>query len=118
MTTTIRILTSKLRSMRRMTQGMLAECAHLSKTTISNLESGHQTRIALDTIAKLCQALECTPSDLFEFTDLEQDKLIKLQNEALANFIGKLEYSVGFEPSKLDSDLAKITNARKQGHKH
>ena len=89
-----KIRTSELRSMRHMTQATLAERAHLSKSTISNLESGNQTKIALDTIAKLCQALDCTPSDLFEFNENQQEKLLTLQQEALAPFIGSLEYSV------------------------
>lgn len=115
--TQAKIRTSKLRSMRHMTQATLAERAHLSKTTISNLESGNQTKIALDTIAKLCKALDCTPSDLFELQDMKQENLLKRQREALTTFIGSIDYSDRFDPSKLDSDLAKISNIKKAKHK-
>ena len=111
---TAKIRTSELRSMRRMTQSMLAEQAHLSKTTISNLESGSQTKIALDTIAKLCKALDCTPSDLFEVNDERQENMLKHQKKALTPFIGALEYSKQFYPDKLDSDLANISDIKKR----
>jgi DNA-binding Xre family transcriptional regulator len=98
-----------------MTQGALAQRANLSKTTISNLESGHQTKIALETIAKLCQALNCTPSDLFEFEGGEQEKLLTIQQQALEPFIGILEFDKPFDASKFESDLAKISEKKKRG---
>jgi putative transcriptional regulator len=112
-----RIRTSELRLMRHMTQAILAERAHLSKTTISNLESGLQTKIGLNTIAKLCQALDCSPSDLFELEDSHAQDLLKQQRAALAPFIGSLEYSLEFEPSRLDKELAKLTHLKKARRK-
>lgn len=114
---TARIRTFELRSMRHMTQSTLAEQAQLSKTTISNLESGSQTKIALDTIGKLCRALDCTPSDLFELNDQEQEKMLTHQKEALAPFIGSLEYTRPFDPAQLDADLAALTNTKKARRK-
>lgn len=114
---TAKIRTSELRLQHHMTQSTLAERAHLSKTTISNLESGQQTKIALDTIAKLCQALDCTPSELFEICDKQEENVLKRQQASAAPFIGSLEYSLEFEASKLDSDLAKLTHVKKTRRK-
>lgn len=111
--TTAKICTSKLRAKHHMTQAALAQKARLSKTTISNLESGTQTKIGLDTIAKLCQAFGCSPSELFEFIDNEDEKILKMQKKALAPFIGSLNYKKPFVAADLDRDLALITNARK-----
>ena len=111
--TLAKMRTSELRSIRHMTQATLAKRAQLSKTTISNLESGSQTKIGLDTVVKLCQALNCTPSDLFEFSETPQDKLLKRQKKALMPFLCSLEYSSSFDPKKLDSDLAKISDRKK-----
>jgi DNA-binding Xre family transcriptional regulator len=111
--TTAKIRTSQLRASRHMTQAALAQKAQLSKTTISNLESGHQTKIALDTIAKLCQAFECSPAELFELQDNDNEKVVKSQRDALKPFIGSLKYNKPFKASELDSDLAMITNAKK-----
>jgi DNA-binding Xre family transcriptional regulator len=88
----------------------MARKAHLSKTTISNLESGKQVKIELDTIGKLCQALDCTPNDLFEFESGTEGNIAKKQKNALENFIGSLEYDKKFDPADLDMDLAKKIN--------
>lgn len=106
----IKIRTLKLRKMRHMTQQQLAQRAKLSKTTISNLESGLQTKIELETIAKLCGALECTPSELFEVTE---NRLFESQKAALKPFIGNLEYSKRFNLEKLDSQLADLIDIKK-----
>lgn len=108
----MKIGTLRWRTLRNMTQMQLAKKAHLSKTTISNLESGRQTKIELETIAKLCQALNCTPNDLFELS--EESKELEAQKKALEPFIGTLEYDVTFKPEKLDQDLAKIIQAKKR----
>lgn len=111
---TAKIRTSEIRAMRHMTQAVLAQRAKLSKTTISNLESGCQKKIALDTIAKLCRALDCSPADLIELKNNEEDKLLKRQKEALAPFIGSLRYRKSFDPAKLETDLAKIIHDKKK----
>lgn len=107
----IRMRTSKLRHHRHMTQKQLAQRACLSKTTISNLESGRQTKIELETIAKLCHALDCTPEELFEFVQETQSNIS--QKSALSKYIGTMEYDVPFDPEKLDTDLANILNIKK-----
>lgn len=109
----VKLRTLKLRKMRHMTQQQLAEQAKLSKTTISNLESGSQTKIELETIAKLCNALHCTPADLFELVENSQNDLLQSQKKALTPFIGALEYDILFDPKELDKELANIINISK-----
>lgn len=111
---TVKIRTLKLRTLHHMTQQQLARRAKLSKTTISNLESGHQTKIELETIAKLCKALDCTPSELFEFAE---NQLLGSQKAALDPFVGSLEYDRSFHPEKLDSELARMTDTKKRRSK-
>lgn len=101
-----------------MTQETLAKRANLSKTTISNLEVGHQTKIALDTIAKLCRALDCTPSDLFEFQENKHEQMHAAQAAALEPYIGVLEYDKKFDSAELDKDLADITDKKKRRSSH
>lgn len=102
----VRINTRNLRRKRHLTQQQVARKARLSKTTISNLESGKQVKIELDTIGKLCEALECTPNDIFEFESNIEENLIRRQKKALDPFIGSLEYDKKFSPNDLDEDLA------------
>lgn len=111
---TVKIKTFKLRNARCMTQQQLAKRASLSKTTISNLESGQQTKIELETIAKLCRALDCTPSELF---DLGGTHLFEKQKEVLDTFIGTLEYDKPFQPGLLDEEFADMINFRKRNSK-
>ena len=111
----IRLRTLKLRKKRHLTQQQLASRAHLSKTTISNLESGNQTKIELETIAKLCKALDCTPTELFEIVDSSKKNLLNKQKAALAPFIASLTYDKSFDHNQLDNDLAKIINKTKRG---
>lgn len=111
--TPIRLRTLKLRKKQNLTQQQLARRADLSKTTISNLESGHQTKIELETIAKLCHALDCTPTDLFEIVENDQNNFLQSQKAALAPFLAASKYDKPFDHNKLDSDLAKIINTTK-----
>ncbi len=85
----------------------MARRARLSKTTISNLESGKQLKIELNTIGKLCGALDCTPNDLFEFEQGFEENIVTRQKKALEKFIGTVQYDKKFNPKDLDADLAK-----------
>jgi DNA-binding Xre family transcriptional regulator len=109
-----KIRTSELRAQHHMTQAALAHKAKLSKTTIFNLEAGNQTKIGLETIAKLCHALDCSPTELFELKDEKEENVIRLQKEALSPFIGTLTYKKPFKVNELDKDLASITNTKKR----
>ena len=96
----------------RMTQADLAKQAGLSKTTISNLESGHLKRIELATIAKLCQALECMPNDILELPKDTESNIVRRQRNALKRFLGSMTFSKPVNAETLDEDLVKITDSR------
>jgi DNA-binding Xre family transcriptional regulator len=51
----------------RLTYESLAERAGLSKATIESLATRDDYNTSLKTVDRLCQALDCTPSDLIEF---------------------------------------------------
>ena len=55
-----------LRAERRLTQRQLAAQAGVRPDTISALERGESAGIRFDTLARLCEVLECDPGDLFE----------------------------------------------------
>lgn len=55
-----------LRAERRLSQRQLAALAGVRPDTISALERGESTGIRFDTLARLCEVLECDPGDLFE----------------------------------------------------
>lgn len=59
-----------LRAERRLSQRQLAARAGIRPDTVSAMESGDTTSIRFDTIARLCEVLDCEPGDLFE---LEED---------------------------------------------
>ncbi len=103
---TIRLRTAELRArLNRMSQSELAKRAELSKTTVSNLESGRLRRIELETIGKLCMALSCTPNELFEITGQAEYDVAQKQRAALSELLGSLTYDKAVRAEDIDSDL-------------
>ena len=96
----------------RMTQFDLAKQTGLSKTTISNLESGRLKRIELATIDKLCQALACTPNELFELSRPIELDIVERQRKAWKNILGTMTFDQPINADQLDKDLVKITDQR------
>lgn len=101
----VRLNTRRLRQQRHLTQQEVARKTSLSKTTISNLESGKQVKIELNTIGKLCEVFECTPSEIFLLEEDSEQNATKKQKNALKAFIGTLSYDKTFNPKDLDFDL-------------
>jgi len=54
------------RKMRKLTQLQLAELADIDRSHISAIELG-KVGVSFDVIFKLCEVLEITPKDLFDF---------------------------------------------------
>lgn len=59
-----------LRAERRLSQRQLAARAGIRPDTVSAMERGDTASIRFDTLARLCEVLDCEPGDLFE---LEED---------------------------------------------
>lgn len=66
----VRVRLPALRAERRMSQRELAARAGVRPDTVSALERGASAGIRFDTLARLCDVLDCEPGDLFE---IEQD---------------------------------------------
>ena len=58
------------RARRRLSQRQVAALAGLRPDTVSALERGESSGIRFDTLAELCEALQCEPGDLLA---LERD---------------------------------------------
>ena len=63
----VRLRLPLLRAERRLSQRQLAARAGLRPDTISALERGDTRSIQFDTLARICEALDCQPGDLFEY---------------------------------------------------
>lgn len=56
-----------MRARRHLSQRRLAAIAGIRPDTVSALERGKSAGIQFETLARICEALECEPGDLFEF---------------------------------------------------
>lgn len=56
-----------LRTRRHLSQRRLAALAGVRPDTVSALERGKSAGIQFDTLARICEALECEPGELLEF---------------------------------------------------
>ncbi len=63
---TIKMKLPEVRRRRRLTQRQLAASAGVRPDTISALERGKTAGIHFETLARLCDVLNCEPGDLFE----------------------------------------------------
>lgn len=57
---------SRLLGERRLSVSAVARMTGISRTTITNLYYDRASAISLTVLGKLCAALECKPSDIFE----------------------------------------------------
>ncbi|MDP9374767.1 MAG: helix-turn-helix domain-containing protein [Chloroflexota bacterium] len=64
---TIHVDLPVLRARRRLSQRQLAALAGVRPDTISALERGSTAGIQFETLARLCEALHCTPGDILLF---------------------------------------------------
>lgn len=62
----LRFKLAAIRKQRRLTRLQLAAIADVHADTITLLERGLAAGIQFDTLARLCEALNCQPGDLFE----------------------------------------------------
>ena len=75
------MITSKLSEIlgrKRVKMSELAVKAGINKNTVLNLYHGRSTRIEFEVLNKICNVLECTPSDILHHTpDTDKDFLPK-----------------------------------------
>lgn len=53
---------------RKMSLNELAEKVSMTNVNLSNLKNGKMKGIRFETMDAICEALECQPGDLFEYT--------------------------------------------------
>ncbi len=58
---------------REMTQKQLAEVTGIRPPTISAICTGAAKHIPLDVMDKICEALDCQPSDLWEYQKVKKE---------------------------------------------
>jgi putative transcriptional regulator len=76
---TVKILLKQVREARNVSQNKLAQLIGMSLQNVQRIEYGDAKSIPLDTLDKLCEALNCQPGDLlirFPDGDNEQENLM------------------------------------------
>jgi putative transcriptional regulator len=58
---------------RKMSVTQLSEKLDITMANVSILKNGKAKAIRLDTLNKLCRALDCQPGDLLEYREDEED---------------------------------------------
>ena len=58
---------------RKMKVSDLADRIGITLANVSILKNGHAKAIRIDTLNKLCKALDCQPGDLFEYVSDPED---------------------------------------------
>ncbi len=58
---------------RKMRSKELAEIVGITEQNVSLLKSGKVKGVRFETLEKICQALECTPGDILDYTPDAQD---------------------------------------------
>jgi putative transcriptional regulator len=57
---------------RKMRSKELAEQIGITEVNVSLLKSGHVKGVRFETLAKICEVLDCQPSDLLEYRPEDQ----------------------------------------------
>ncbi|MGL6211789.1 MAG: helix-turn-helix domain-containing protein [Paracoccaceae bacterium] len=70
--TTIVVRLDVMLARRKMRSRELAERVGITEQNISLLKSGHVKGIRFDTLAAICEVLECQPGDLLEAVSSDQ----------------------------------------------
>lgn len=77
----MKILLRELRTSRKLSQNKLAQRVEMTLQNLQRIEYGDAKSIPLDTLAKLCQALDCTPGDLLVLIPDDGDQKSSLEKE-------------------------------------
>lgn len=58
---------------RKMSLNQLAEKVGISNVNLSKIKNNKVTAVRFSTLAAICEALECTPGDILEYTASEEN---------------------------------------------
>jgi putative transcriptional regulator len=61
-------------ALRKMRSKEVAEQIGITEANLSLLRTGKVKGVRFDTLAKLCEVLDCTPGDLLDIGDVESDE--------------------------------------------
>ncbi|MBU2099109.1 MAG: helix-turn-helix transcriptional regulator [Gammaproteobacteria bacterium] len=67
-------------ALRKMRSKELAERIGITEANLSLLRTGKVKGVRFDTLAKLCDALECTPGDLLDIVDVAEDGMATIDS--------------------------------------
>lgn len=70
----------ELREKRGLSQRRLAQALDLTENTIANWENGRTGLDWFERVAKLCEALECSPNELFGYVEVNGDAEAEADN--------------------------------------
>ena len=114
----VRVALPNLRARRGLSQRQLAALAGLRPDTISALERGRSAGIRFDTLARLCETLDCGPGELLEI-DLDEHPVPTLGGESEDALIRQ---RLGTERERIDGQtfvaalLEEARNRQPGGH--
>ena len=69
-------------ALRKMRSKELAERIDITEANLSLLRTGKVKGVRFDTLAKLCEALDCTPGDLLDIVDVAPGNLDRSWQQA------------------------------------
>ncbi|MBW4532580.1 MAG: helix-turn-helix domain-containing protein [Pleurocapsa minor HA4230-MV1] len=108
---TVKVLLKQIREKRGLSQNKLAQIMTMSLQNIQRIEYGDAKSIPLETLDRLCEALDCQPGDLLIKVDdpdrenaLIEQMLLRLNSDSVEKISLKSEKSS--QTSQLNSLLA------------
>ena len=108
---TVKVLLKQIREIRGLSQNKLAQIMTMSLQNIQRIEYGDAKSIPLETLDRLCEALDCQPGDLLIKVDdpdrenaLIEQVLLRLNSDSVEQVNLKSENSS--QTSQLNSLLA------------
>ena len=65
---------------KKMSRSQLSQLSHIGYKATLNLCNGKTERVYLDTLEKICKALNCTPNDILTSDDPQMRRLLLLSH--------------------------------------
>ncbi len=110
----MKILLKQVRTSRKLSQNKLAQVVGMTLQNIQRIEYGDAKSIPLETLDKLCKALNCQPGDLLVWMPDDGDQEFGLEEDKILSIKQAAKTSIENNPSSItrsnQSFLAVITN--------